>query len=192
MCGRYWIDGENAAIAELLGEIADKNPDVKTSGEVFPGDTVAVVCKSRSGNIRLFGMEWGFSLSDGKRVINARSETAKAKPMFRESMEKRRCVLPMSAYFEWEKVGNGKKKHRIFPESNGLFCLAGLYRLENEGPKCTVLTMEAAEEIRFIHPRMPVIIPWEERERYLNGEEPAWQMKMKFEEEQQELPLLDF
>lgn len=183
MCGRYWIDGENEIIEEIIGEIAEKNPGVKTSGEIFPGDSVPVICKSRSGKVRPFAMEWGFSLSDGKRVINARSETAHEKPMFRESMVNRRCLLPLSAYFEWEKVGKAKKKHRILPEHNGLFCLAGIYRYENDRAKCTVLTMEAADEIAFIHPRMPVLVPWEERERFLNGENDVWQMKMKFEEE---------
>ena len=192
MCGRYWIEAESDTIAQIIGEIAGKNPEMKTSGEILPGDSVPVICRSRSGNVRPFAMEWGFGLSDGKRVINARSETAKDKPMFRESMKKRRCLLPMSAYFEWEKIGKLKKKHRILPEINGIFCLGGIYRYENDRPKCTVLTMEAAEEIAFIHPRMPVIVPWAERERFLSGEETVWQLKMRFEAEYDDLPLLDF
>jgi len=182
MCGRYWIDPQDREIAAIIDVLQRKNPEMKASGEVFPGDSVPVVCKSRGGDIRPFAMEWGFSLPDGKRVINARSETAAQKPMFRESMEKRRCVLPMSAYFEWEKIGSGKKKHRIFPEVNGLFCLAGLCRFENDRPKCTVLTMDAADEIAFIHPRMPLILPWQQSEAWINGDQPAWQLRMRFED----------
>ena len=191
MCGRYWIDDQDEIIAKFVSKIAGKNPGVKTSGEIFPGDSVPVICRSRGGSVKPFAMEWGFSLSGGKKLINARIETADQKPMFRESMQNRRCLLPMSAYFEWEKAGNGKKKHRILPEINGLFCLAGLYRYENDAPKCTVLTMEAADEIKFIHPRMPVLIPWEHAGNYLRGEKPAYQMKMKFQPEYNDLPLLD-
>lgn len=192
MCGRYWIDPDDGRIAQIVADVLQKNPETKTAGEIFPGDSVPVICKSRGGNVRPFAMEWGFSLKDGKRLINARIETADQKPMFRESMQSRRCLLPVSAYFEWEKAGNAKKKHRIFPETNGLFCLAGLYRYENDRPKCAVLTMDAAEEISFIHPRMPVLVPWEHTETFLSGEVPVWQMKMKFEPEYDRLPLLDF
>lgn len=191
MCGRYWIDPDDGRIAQIIADVLQKNPETKTSGEIFPGDSVPVICKSRSGSVKPFAMEWGFSLSDGRKIINARIETADQKPMFRQSMQSRRCLLPMNAYFEWEKAANGKKKHRIAPERSGLFCLAGLYRFENDAPKCTVLTMEAADEIRFIHPRMPVIVPWEYTEKFLSGEEPVWQMKMKFEPEYPDLPLLD-
>ena len=184
MCGRYWIDGDDPAVTAIIGDLQDKNPHMKCSGEIFPGDTAPVVCKNRRGGISAFAMEWGFALPDGKRVINARMETAHQKPMFRDSMRERRCVLPMSAYFEWEKLEKGKQKHRIYPDAEGLFCLAGLYRFENGAPKFTVLTMEAAEEIAFIHPRMPLILPWEQREEWLFGGENVWQLKMKFEEEQ--------
>ena len=192
MCGRYWIEQDDPQLMEIIAEMQRLDVQAKAEGEIFPGDKVPVLCKSRAGRVRPFAMEWGYKLDGGKRIINARSETAAEKPMFREGMAMRRCLLPMSAYFEWEKAGNGKKKHRISPEVNGLFCLAGIYRFENDRPKCTVLTMDAAEEIRFIHPRMPVLIPWEQTEKYLGGEDPAWQMKMKFEPEYTPLPLLDF
>lgn len=181
MCGRYWIDEDNRLMKQVIEILNRSHSDVKTSGEICPGDAAPVICKSRSGNIRPFVMEWGFMSGDGRRVINARSETAAEKPMFRESMLFRRCVLPMNAYFEWEKQGNAKKKHWIFPENKGIFCLAGLYRFENDRPKFTVLTMDAADEIAFIHPRMPLILPWNQSEHWLNGHEPAWQLKMKFE-----------
>ena len=147
-----------------------ENPP-KTAGEIFPGDRAAVVCRSRSGEIMPFAMEWGFEL-EGRRVINARSETAGEKPLFRESMASRRCLIPMSAYFEWESRGKEKIKYRITPQGNGPHCLAGLYRFEEKGPVFTVLTREAAPEIAFIHPRMPVILPYAAREDWLSGAHP--------------------
>ena len=169
MCGRYWIEpDENPELAQIIAEM-QRFEGAKTQGEIFPGDSVPVLCKSRAGNVRPFAMEWGWRMADGKRLINARSETAGEKPMFRESMNLRRCLLPMSAYFEWESRPEGKARHRIAPEEKGIHYLAGLYRFENELPVCTVLTRAAALEIAFIHHRMPVILSAGEREGWLHG-----------------------
>ena len=140
---------------------------VKVAGEVFPGDRVPVLCLSRAGNLRPFAMDWGYTLPDGKKLINARSETAAEKPLFRESVRLRRCLLPMSAYFEWEKRADGKRKYRIAPAEEGLFYLAGLYRFEGVRPVCTVLTRAAAPEIEFIHGRMPVLLSAAAREDWI-------------------------
>lgn len=172
MCGRYWIevkDGEE--LLEIIARMQRLDPElpVQTEGEIFPGAGVPALCRSRAGNIRPFAMAWGYRLSDGRRIINARSETAAERPMFRDSFRARRCALPMTAYFEWERRDGRKVKHRIAPEAGGLHYLAGLYRLENGYPSCTVLTTAAAPELEFIHPRMPVILPPALRDDWLNG-----------------------
>lgn len=172
MCGRYWIEEEpEGEMAEIIAQMQRLNLErpVRSSGEVFPGDLVPVVCFSRGGRARPFAMEWGYTLPDGKKIINARSETAAEKPLFRESARLRRCLLPMSAYFEWEKRDGAKIKYRIAPVESGLHFLAGLYRFEGETPVCTVLTAPAAAEIAFIHDRMPVILPRAAREAWLEG-----------------------
>lgn len=169
MCGRYWIDPEdNAELAQIIAEMQHCE-SVKTVGEIFPGDSVPVLCRSRAGNVRPFGMEWGYRMDGGKRLINARSETAAEKPMFRESMVNRRCILPMNAYFEWEARPEGRQKYRIAPQGEGLCYLAGLYRFEGRNPVCTVLTTAAAPDIAFIHHRMPVILSSGETEAWLGG-----------------------
>ena len=124
-------------------------------------------------------MEWGYRMEDGRRLINARLETAAQKPTFRDGMRSRRCLMPMSAYYEWERRGNDRVKYRISPKADGLSCLAGVYRLEEDGPRFAVLTMEAADELAFIHDRMPVLVPYAAREAWLlRGELPqppsAW------------------
>lgn len=129
--------------------------------------------------MRAFAMEWGFRLN-GRWIINARIETAKEKPMFRESMESRRCLLPMNGYFEWEKRDGQRVKYYIAPEHGGLCCLAGLYRFEGDKPVFTVLTADAAENIAFIHPRMPVILPYGDREAWLYEAALPGQLKMGF------------
>ncbi|MDO5322659.1 MAG: SOS response-associated peptidase [Clostridia bacterium] len=186
MCGRYRLDADQRELEEIIRELnrreekagADKTP-VKTNGDLYPGDRVPVLCRGRSGGIGAFAMEWGYRMEDGRRLINARLETAAQKPSFRDGMQNRRCLMPMSAYYEWEKRGNNRVKYRIAPRAEGLSCLAGVYRLEEDGPRFAVLTMEAAEEIAFIHDRMPVLVPYVAREAWLlRGELPpppaAW------------------
>lgn len=185
MCGRYRLDADQRDMEEIIRALnrreeklgADK--PVKTSGDLHPGDRVPALCRGRSGGIGAFAMEWGYRLEDGRRLINARLETAAQKPTFRDGMQSRRCLMPMSAYYEWERRGNDRVKYRIAPKAEGLSCLAGVYRLEEDGPRFAVLTMEAADELAFIHDRMPVLVPYAAREAWLlRGELPqppsAW------------------
>ena len=170
MCGRYWIEPEeNPELMEIIAQMQRIDVPVKTEGEIFPGDRVPVLCRSRAGNVRPFAMEWGYRFPDGKRIINARSETAGERPMFRDGMAHRRCLLPMSAYFEWEKREDGKQKYRIAPADGGVHYLAGLYRFEGTNPVCTVLTAASTGNIAFIHHRMPVILSGAEKETWLDG-----------------------
>lgn len=169
MCGRYWIEQDDGALAEIIAEMQRLDVQAKTEGEIFPGDRAPVLCKSRAGRLRPFAMEWGYKLDGGRRIINARSETAAEKPMFREGMALRRCLLPMTAYFEWETREDGKQKYRIAPAEKGVHYLAGIYRFEENNPVCTVLTTEAARDIAFIHRRMPVILSGGEEESWLGG-----------------------
>lgn len=165
MCGRYFI-GDSQGEDELLEIIDSMNryngtDKVKTSGEIFPTDTVPVIANNRSMVRSVFAMTWGYSLPDGRKIINARSESADAKPMFRDGMAQRRCVVPATNYFEWEKSGKDKTKYAIRPNAGGLMYMAGIYRMENSCPVFTILTREPAENITFIHNRMPVLFPAE-------------------------------
>lgn len=165
MCGRYYI---NAGIdAEELREIMDavnrrsRGDGVKTAGEVFPTDTVPVIARSRALAPSAFAMAWGYTLPDGRRVINARSESAEEKPLFRDGMRQRRCAIPASCYFEWERAGKDKAKYAIRPAGRGLMYMAGIYRLANGRAEFAILTRDPAEDIAFIHNRMPVLLPAE-------------------------------
>ena len=175
MCGRYWIEPEgDEELSRIIAQLQRLDPElpVKTEGEVFPGDGVPALCLSRAGNPRPFAMAWGYRLSGGRLAFNARSETASEKPLFRDGMLHRRCLLPMSAYFEWEKRPERKVKYRVFPRADEIHYLAGIYRFEDSGfPACTVLTTDAAPELSFIHPRMPVIVPSARAEAWLRAGE---------------------
>lgn len=140
---------------------------LKKEGEIRPTDIVPVIAPSKTGKETVFPMVWGFTNPRSTSpIINARVETVTDKPMFQDSWQNRRCVIPCSWYFEWEhltdsftgKTGTGDK-YSIQPRGTSVSFLAGLYRIENGFPYYTILTTNAAENIRFIHDRMPVILP---------------------------------
>lgn len=169
MCGRFFVPEDDSVqmIRAILEYLEHRNVMVKT-GDVFPGDIAAVVASNRRLEPQPFAMEWGYHLADGKRIINARSETAAQKAMFADGIRQRRCLIPAQHYYEWERADGRKVKYAIEPKGADGFFLAGIYRMEGAKPVFTVLTGDAAEGIAFIHERMPVILPSEAASDWLN------------------------
>ena len=170
MCGRFWTE-ESPELRPVVEEMMrsslvekwQNTTAVKTCGEIRPTDVVPVIAPNRSGQRAVYPMKWGYS---GKSLlINARTETAAEKPTFREDWARHRCIVPASWYFEWEhRTGkDGRKytgdKFMIQPKGLSVTWLCGLYRIEEGLPHFVVLTREPGEEIRFIHDRMPLILP---------------------------------
>ena len=183
MCGRYYI-GDELDWEELKSVVDAVNrvtgaEGVKTRGEIFPADTVPVLARSRGRKPGLFPMQWGYALPDGKRVINARSETAGERPLFRDGLRARRCLVPASNYFEWAHAGRERTKYAIRPAAGGSFFLAGVYRLADGRPEFSILTREPGEQIAFIHDRMPVILPLDAAANWLAPEADAAPMLMR-------------
>ena len=108
VCGRYYLAHSNAdqPSDELNRIIAALNrkktpASLKTSGEIFPSDIVPVLANNRQMEIEPFAMRWGYSFPNSRPIINARSETASLKALFKDGMLQRRCLIPASNYFEW-------------------------------------------------------------------------------------------
>lgn len=136
---------------------------IVTEGEVRPTNIVPVIAPNKAGAEAVFPMKWGFT---GRTLLmNARVETAGVKPTFREAWQRHRCVVPASGYYEWEHLAgaDGKKrrgvKYRLRTEDEDMTWLCGLYRFEEGLPVFVILTREPGENIRFIHDRMPLILP---------------------------------
>lgn len=170
MCGRFYIpdDDSNEELQQIINHLNRvKGTPVKT-GEVCPTDIAAVIANSKAMNPTLFAMKWGYTLEKRTPIINARSETAAEKPLFRDGMQQRRCLIPASHYFEWEHMGKQKIKNAIKPAGSGAMYMAGIYRISNGVPEFTILTREPGACIRHIHDRMPVILPQEVTKDWLN------------------------
>jgi putative SOS response-associated peptidase YedK len=160
-------------IAEIERKLKDDPDGIHIKqGEIFPTDIVPAIANSKMHTVEPFAMKWGFSRFDGSKVvINARSETAMEKAMFRQPMMERRCLIPASNYFEWQAVDGKKVKHAIRDPESPLLYMAGCYRWEKDSklPLFVILTRDAAPGLKYIHSRMPVILPGESREAWLSG-----------------------
>lgn len=178
MCGRYFIDmtPDDDAIEWIMQDLNRRGllAGAKACGEIFPTDVVPVVACSRErgtnrpGRPRAFAMRWGYALADGRRVINARSETAAQRPLFADGMRARRLLIPASGYYEWRREGAQRQRFAIRLAEGRALYMAGLYRFEAGAPVFTILTRESAPSVAFIHDRMPVILPQEAARDWLN------------------------
>ena len=146
-----------------------------TSGEVAPDSLVPVIAIGQSGARKVFPMIWGYRIEGLNRsLFNARTETAMVKKTFADSWKEHRCIVPASWYFEWEHhtTPSGRKvtgqKYAIKPKGTELTWLCGIYRLENNYPHFVILTREPGDGIAFIHNRMPLILPDEAVNNWIN------------------------
>ena len=174
MCGRYFIDDSLEGFEPLIKALNRGKPggtpavQIKT-GEIRPTDVAPAIANSRARRQRPFLMRWGFGGRDSHVVINARSETALVRPMFRDAMLERRCLVPASYYFEWQAQGKRRIRHAMTPDGPVMY-MAGLYRLEAGEPLAafTILTQKADERIAHVHDRMPVLLPAQWAEEWLS------------------------
>ena len=162
LIAEYW---ENVSRLPMTERFAERGTPVRFSGDIFPKAVVPAICANRRGERTAFPMRWGFQIPGMSLVVNARTETAAEKPLFRESWRFHRCVLPASWYYEWEHYPdrNGKRKtgqkYYIRSGQEPVLYLCGLYRMEENLPVFAVLTREPTAELEAIHDRMPLILP---------------------------------
>lgn len=177
MCGRFYIKPndifkdyftkiEESPILKMFSESVTA-PMIR-EGEVSPTDLACVIARSKTGQLSLYPMQWGFTSSKSTLIINSRVETAAKSNLFSDSWYRRRCIIPCSWYFEWEhlkdeftQVEKTGAKYALQPRGSEMTYMAGLYRFENKNgknlPVFTILTRPASENISAIHDRMPLI-----------------------------------
>jgi putative SOS response-associated peptidase YedK len=182
MCGRFVRQKDIDTIVRDFG-VNKVVCDLAPSYNVAPTQQVAVIVQD--GAKQLVSVRWGLvpswapSLSVGNTMINARAETVARKGSFRESFEKRRCLVVADGFYEWRREGKTKQPILIRLKGDRTFGFAGLYEnwLSPEGQNirtCTIITTEPNDIMRTIHNRMPVIIPTQQEETWLSpGADPT-------------------
>ena len=187
MCTRYFIDNSDPELIPIIEEMR-KAPLYNTfalkqvspivaEGEIFPTNVVPVIAPDKYGKRTVYPMKWGYRLQKGQLLVNARSETAAEKPTFRNDWNRHRCIIPSSYYFEWKHVKNednlsGEKtspeKYMFQTEGSTVTWMCGLYRIEDGLPYFVILTKDAVGDLQGIHDRMPLILPQEKINEWID------------------------
>ena len=181
MCGRYVATTPPSLLAERFG--AQEVVDEEEAGEaasprwnVAPSTRVWAVVTSRSSGMRRVGpFRWGLvpnwakDPSVGNRMINARAEKLRTSSAYKRALQRRRCIVPADAFYEWRRSpsGRGKKQPFLIRRRDGEpLAFAGLWDLwrPRDEPEaepvrsCTIITTEADELVGRVHDRMPVVL----------------------------------
>lgn len=178
MCGRYTI---TVTLEELIirYELGETNiPFHQPRYNVAPSQQIPAIIHDGQSN-RLGLLKWGLIPSwadDDKRgssMINARSETVAAKPAFRDSFQRKRCIIPADGFFEWVLTSGGKQPMRIVMKNRSLFSMAAIYDTwiapdKSKVSSCSILTTTANSVVAPIHDRMPVLLNKQDEQLWLD------------------------
>ena len=178
MCGRF-ANSETIPVttARWAASLTDGIADWQPSDDIRPTQRVPVLLEGPDRPRRLGLMRWGWArdFAASGNLINARAEDMGSKKTFAEAVQRRRCLVPATSWFEWQAdpaAPKGKKtKHRLMPILDGPWALAGLWEAipgEKAGA-VVVVTVAADPSVAAVHDRMPAIVRLEAALAWLTG-----------------------
>lgn len=186
MCGRFSATTQPSLLAKRFQAQLVAGEGYQPSWNVAPSTDVLVVAASDEGARQLRALRWGLvpkwakDLSAGNRLINLRSETVRDKPTWRRLLARHRGLLPIDGFYEWQNLGKGRGKQPFYitARDGQPLALAVLWDTwhdkgedgdgEQQVETCTILTTTPNELLSSIHDRMPVIIPPERWDTWLD------------------------
>lgn len=179
MCGRFVSTSSAAEIASLFDAVVAA-VDVPANFNLAPTSNIyGIVRRDTQSYVENFSWglvpAWAKDRSRAASLINARCETITEKPSFRGLIKSRRCVIPITGYYEWMPVADGagsgarviKQPYYFTPVDRPIFAAAGLWTTWKEpgsaadAPElhtCVLITTEANETVAAVHNRMPVLL----------------------------------
>ena len=181
MCGRYVLKHSREELQEAFG-FTETEVTLVSRYNIAPTTQVPVIRQTDDDSRVLVLVRWGLIPSWAKPdmqlplMINARSETIATKPAFRSAYAHRRCLFPVSGYYEWQKTSGGKQPFYICRKDAKPLSLAGLWETWHSPEGKTVIsaaivTTAADPKTAAIHDRMPVILPEKSWERWLSADQ---------------------
>jgi putative SOS response-associated peptidase YedK len=182
MCGRFVSATPPDQVAAYFGAEAPEAL-LEPSYNVAPTtDIYAVLSDGTTRHVDAFhwGLvpRWAKDPKIGSKMINARAETVAEKNAYKAALKKRRCIIPADGFYEWQKVAGQKAKQPFFihrPDGEP-YAFAGLWETwkgpDGKGDEvlrsCTIITTTPNSEMAKIHDRMPVILPPEAWDTWLD------------------------
>jgi len=170
MCGRFTYLFTWRQLHDLMQLSIWPQDELAARYNVAPTQPAPVVRPGQDGGREGAMLRWGLvpfwadDPSIGGRLINARADGVRTKPSFRAAFAKRRCLVPISGFYEWQAVEGSRRKQPFWigRKDRQPFALAGLWeRNDKAGPALetfTIITTDANALLRPLHDRMPVIL----------------------------------
>ena len=175
MCGRFSL-GLVYGFSTRFG--VPEVPELKPRYNIAPFQHVPIIVGGEAKSVKW--MRWGLvphwakGEEFGLKLINVRSESAMEKPMFKPLLNRQRCLVPATGFYEWQNQGNRKRPYLIRVKEQEYFAMAGIYDTwSKEGKELvtfSILTTAANEAISSIHDRMPVILRQEREGEWASKE----------------------
>ena len=144
-------------LKELLyrHEIDAENEELKHSNT--PTDKVPGIIL-QNGKLVLSYMNWGIQFSeDSPLIYNSRLETIKNKNFWWNLLYQNRAIIPMSGFYEWNKIGKRKNLYKVFLPDKEIFYAAAIYYVINRIKHSSLITTVPNKFIKRLHPRMLII-----------------------------------
>lgn len=178
MCGRYAMYTHPTRVRDFFN-IRGPLPNFEARYNIAPTQTAPVIVQRSEGR-QLELKSWGLVPAwskDGKSAyatFNARAETLREKPTFRDAFHKRRCVVPADGFYEWTGAKGDKTPHFFQRADGGLLALAGLHETwQGKGGETvhsfTIAVTAANRWMSAYHDRMPVILADADLDAWLGG-----------------------
>lgn len=187
MCGRYTLRTSPAELQEFFQ--LNRMPLWEPRTNIFPTQPVLGIIldgSERAARLYRWGLipVWSKDIKIGARMINARGETIAEKPSFRSAFKRRRCLIPADGFYEWEAIPGQKKKRPWYIGVAGkpIVAFAGIWEHWTgadgaEIESCAIVTTDANSSVARIHDRMPVILPEETYNRWLDPNSPSAELQ---------------
>ncbi|XOV82549.1 MAG: SOS response-associated peptidase [bacterium] len=190
MCGRFNITSD--PLARFLMAWVGVHYPGQDNFNLAPTETVHVLRLNADDEPEVVPMRWWLTpfwakeLSTKYSMFNAKSETAAKSPAFKTPYARRRCVVPVSGFYEWCRQNNQKLPYFIKAEQDPGLLLAGLWdswrqpETDEELLSFTILTTAANPQLAFVHHRQPVLLNQNEARQWLDMHTPTAELEYLF------------
>lgn len=181
MCGRFAMEEMHKDMVAEFGVKGLPNRELPFDWNIKPTQDVYIV---KNNNLEI--ASWGLiapwskikaeALKSQSAAINARSETVHEKPTFKNAFRRSRCLVPASGYYEWAtELGKYKPRQPVYisRDDGKMLAFAGIYDqwVSPEGEvrdSVAIITREAVGELATVHSRMPMFLPRDRWEAWMD------------------------
>ena len=176
MCGHYELKAKARELNRHFPQLHLSQGEMPQTGEIHPTDTVLMITGNSTGYLAAKA-RWGLVgsfLDQAPRspLTTLPSEGLASKPFYSKILKRSRCLIPATAFYEWQSLAGAKHKMRISQPTGEALMFAGIFDQHPlAGTTCAILTTAADATVSRIHDRMPVILGHDEGSLWLSEHE---------------------